>query len=241
MGTFHNWRSFWDSDHSIYVNARHKDVHYGDVADQIAAMVPSPSARVLDYGCGEAIHADRVARKVARLVLSDSAPTVRTALSARFTDEPRIEVLSPEEVASLPDASLDLIVANSLVQYLTSGELDRLLALWRRLISPRGMLVVADVIPPTVGALSDVGALLHYAARHGFLFAAFLGLAHTATSGYGALRKQLGLSQYTEAVFIEKLRAAGYSAERLPSNIEHNPARMTFRARPVRTHALTPC
>ncbi|MDW6022411.1 class I SAM-dependent methyltransferase [Mesorhizobium sp. BAC0120] len=241
MGRLDDWRSFWDSDHSIYVNARHKDVHYGDVADQIAAMVRCPAARVLDYGCGEAIHADRVARKAARFVLSDSAPTVREALSTRFAGEPRIEVLSPEEVAKLPDADFDLIVANSLVQYLTSGELDRLLVLWRRLLSPRGVLVVADVIPPTVGALSDVGALLRYAARHGFLFAALLGLAHSATSGYGALRKQLGLSQYTEAAFIEKLRAAGYSAERLPSNIEHNPARMTFRARPVRTLAPTPC
>src|SRR5919108_121051 len=231
MGTFDNWRSFWDSDHSIYVNARHKDVHYGDIADQIAAMVPSPSARVLDYGCGEAIHADRVVRSAARLVLSDSAPTVRTALSAHFAGEPRIEVLSPEGVAKLPDGGFDLIVANSLAQYLTPDELDGLLALWRRLLAPGGVLVIADVIPPDVGALSDVAALFRYAARHGFLFAAFLGLARTATSGYGALRKRLGLSQYTEAAFIEKLGAAGYSAERLPENMEHNPARMTFRAR----------
>jgi SAM-dependent methyltransferase len=233
MGSFNNWRSFWDSDHSIYVNARHKDVHYGDIADQIAAMVPSPSARVLDYGCGEAIHADRVAGRAARLVLSDSAPTVRRVLSTRFAGEPRIEVLSPDEVTKLPDGSFDLIVANSLVQYLTSADLDGLLALWRRLLAPGGALVVADVIPPDVGALSDVGALLRYAARHGFVFAAFLGIARTAISGYGALRKRLGLSQYTEAAFIEKLRAAGYSAERLPENMEHNPARMTFRARPV--------
>src|ERR671923_529082 len=118
MGTFDNWRSFWDSDHAIYVNARHKDVHYGDIADQIAAMIPFPSARVLDYGCGEAVHADRVARRAAGLVLSDAAPTVRAALSAHFAGEPCIEVLPPEEVAKLPDGSFDLIVANSLVQYL---------------------------------------------------------------------------------------------------------------------------
>ena len=56
-----DWRSFWDSEHSIYVNARHKDVHYREIADQIAAFVPAPAARVLDYGSGDAIHADRVA------------------------------------------------------------------------------------------------------------------------------------------------------------------------------------
>ena len=31
----------------------------------------------------------------------------------------------------------------------------------------------------------------------------------------------------------EALRAAGYTAERQARNMEHNPARMTFRARPV--------
>ncbi len=56
-----NWLTFWDSPHSIYVNVRHKDVHYRVIAQAIAALVPSPQARVLDYGCGEALHADIVA------------------------------------------------------------------------------------------------------------------------------------------------------------------------------------
>src|SRR6201998_4866333 len=72
MGAMSDWRSFWDSAHSIYVNARHKDVHYREIADQIAAFVPGPSARVLDYGSGEAIHADRVAAVARALVLCDS-------------------------------------------------------------------------------------------------------------------------------------------------------------------------
>jgi hypothetical protein len=75
--------------------------------------------------------------------------------------------------------------------------------------------------------------LLRYAARHGFLMAALVGLARTATSRYSAIRKKLGITRYTEAEFTAKLKAAGFSAERLPRNLEHNPARMTFRARPV--------
>ena len=61
MAAMSDWRSFWDSNHSIYVNARHKDVHYREVAEGIAAYVPGPGARVLDYGCGEALHAEVVA------------------------------------------------------------------------------------------------------------------------------------------------------------------------------------
>jgi len=42
----------------------------------------------------------------------------------------------------------------------------------------------------------------------------------------------LGIAQYTQAQFMQALAAAGYKAERLPKNLEHNPSRMTFRTRP---------
>jgi SAM-dependent methyltransferase len=228
-----DWRSFWDSEHSIYVNARHKDVHYREIADQIAAFVPSPAARVLDYGSGDAIHADRVAAVAGEVTLCDAAPSVRAAMAARFADNPRIKVISPEEVVALPDQRFDLIVTNSVAQYLTEDELRRLLALFRRLLTADGTLIFADVIPPDVGALSDVTALIRYAAKHGFLGAALIGLAKTTVSPYRKIRSTLGIAQYTQAQFTQKLTEAGFAAERLARNMEHNPARMTFRGKPV--------
>ena len=59
--TMKDWVAFYDSAHSIYVNAVHRDVHYTRLAEEIARYVPSPAAAVLDYGCGEALHADRIA------------------------------------------------------------------------------------------------------------------------------------------------------------------------------------
>ena len=233
MTTLSDWRSFWDGEHSIYVNARHKDVHYREIADQIAAFVPGPQARVLDYGCGEALHADRVAAVAAEVLLCESAASVRTAMTKRFAGNARIKVCAPDDLAARPDRSLDLIVANSVLQYLTRAELEALLALWRRLLAPGGALIVADVIPPDVGAISDVAALLRYAGRNGFLLAALLGLLRTAVSPYRKLRNQLGIAQYTEAEFMQRMVAAGFAAERLARNMEHNPARMTFRARPA--------
>jgi SAM-dependent methyltransferase len=228
-----DWRSFWDSEHSIYVNTHHKDVHYREIADQIAAFVPAREARVLDYGSGDSVHADRVAAVAREVLLCDSAASVRAAMAARFAANPRIKVIAPQDVERLPNASLDLIVSNSVAQYLTADELARLLALFRRLLTPSGTLIFADVIPPDVGALSDVMALLRYAAKHGFLTAALIGLAKTTVSPYRKLRSTLGIAQYAEAEFIQKLAAAGFSAERLARNMEHNPARMTFRARPA--------
>jgi SAM-dependent methyltransferase len=225
------WREFWDSAHSIYVSERHKDVHYRDVAEQLAAFVPGPDARVLDHGSGEAIHADLVAARARELYLCDAAASVRAANAARFAADPRIKVIAPEEVERMADGSLDLVFANSLVQYLTAAELDRTLALWRRLLAPGGVLIVADVIPPDVGPLSDGIALLRYATAHGFLIAALVGLTRTALSPYRRLRNALGIARYTQADFLDRLRGAGFAGERLARNVEHNPARMTFRAR----------
>src|ERR1700724_2502076 len=96
-----DWVAFWDSEHSIYVNARHRDVHYRTIAQDIRALVPG-DACVLDYGCGEALHADIVAATARRLVLCEAAPMVRAALAERFAGNAKIEVRSPEQVAALP-------------------------------------------------------------------------------------------------------------------------------------------
>ncbi|KMO12354.1 class I SAM-dependent methyltransferase, partial [Methylobacterium platani] len=147
-----SWREFWDRDTPIYVNARHKARHYAGLAGEIAALVPHPGAVVLDHGCGEASSADRVAEACGRLLLCDTSPRQRAALAARFAGHDGIAVLAPEEVAALPASSLDLVVANSLAQYLTSAELDACLRDWRRTLKPGGRLILADVIPPQLGA-----------------------------------------------------------------------------------------
>jgi hypothetical protein len=95
-------------------------------------------------------------------------------------------------------------------------------------LAPDGRLVIGDVIPPDVGAASDVLALLRYAARRGFLTAALLGLARTAISPYRRIRARLGIGCYSEADFLARLAGAGYAAQRAKRNLEHNPARMTF-------------
>ena len=228
-----NWRDYWNQDTPIYTGERHKLLHYRLVANDIIGLIPSGDAVVLDYGCGEALSTDRVAARCARLYLCDAAPNVRERLARRFAREPRIVVLAPEEAETLPDASLDLMVANSVIQYLSLEELRALLALARTKLKAGGSLILADVIPSGVGPLTDASALLSFAWKGGFLGAAVVGLARTAVSDYRKLRDELGLSQYDEADMMEILVEAGFSAERLPHNIGHNQARMAFRARPT--------
>jgi len=227
-----DWLTFWDTPHFIYVNARHKDVHYRLIAQGIAALVQRPDARVLDYGSGEALHADLVADVAGELLLCEAAPGVRSGLEKRFADNPKIRVMAPHEMARLPEQSIDLIVVHSVVQYVTSAGAGVLFALFHRLLKSDGLLVVSDVIQPQTGTAVDALALLRFAWGNGFFFAALWGLTRTLLSNYSRLRSVLGLTRYARAAMIEKLNAAGFDAERMPRNFGHNQARLAFAARP---------
>jgi SAM-dependent methyltransferase len=228
-----DWISFYDFKHSvIYVNARHRDVHYRAIAQDIRAYVPSPAAQVLDYGCGEANSADLIAAACGHLTMVEAAPNVRAALSARYAGNAKISVLTPEQTAARPDASFDLIVMHSVAQYLNPAELDRLLAIFRKLLKPGGLLIVGDIVPPRLAAPAAALALLRFGAANGFFFAAVRGLMRIFLSDYLRLRKTMGLSHYDEAAMLEKLKRTGFSAQRATHNIGHNQWRMTFLARP---------
>ena len=227
-----SWLAFWDGPHSIYVSARHKDVHYRLIASEIIALVPGPLARVLDYGSGEALHADLVAAQAGELLLCEGAPGLRAGIARRFAGVANIRAIAPEDVARLPAHSLDLIVLHSVAQYLTADEAGTLLELFHRLLKSGGLLVVGDVIPPHIPAATDAAALIRFAAANGFLLAALGGIARTLMSDYMQMRARLGLTRYDEAKMLQKLAAAGFAARRAGKNIGHNQARMTFIARP---------
>jgi SAM-dependent methyltransferase len=229
------WIAFWDSEHSIYVNARHRDVHYRTIATHISKHVAA-NAEVLDYGCGEALHADLITPPARRLVLCEAAPGVRLALARRFGGHCAIQVRAPEEIAALAAATFDVVVMHSVAQYLTLKEADAQLAVFHRLLRPEGLLILGDIIPPRVSAATDAMALLKFAARNGFFGAAVVGMARTLASDYWRLRSRLGLTRYSESAMVEKLAASGFLAERAAANIGHNPARMTFLARRRQTY-----
>ncbi|MET0676008.1 MAG: class I SAM-dependent methyltransferase [Bradyrhizobium sp.] len=225
------WIDYYDSTHTIYVSRLHRDVHFEIVARDIIGFIGSPDAVVLDYACGEALSAGKVADACAKLYLAEPAPGVRGRLIARFAPNTKIRVRSLDDLTRMAEGSVDLVVMNSVAQYMTPKELDLALAVVCRLLKPAGRLVLGDILRPQVGMARDVVALLKFAATHGFLKDALYGLASTALSDYRQLRTRIGLQRYGEDEMIQKLGRAGFSASRAQQNIGHNPWRMTFVAR----------
>jgi ubiquinone/menaquinone biosynthesis C-methylase UbiE len=226
-----DWIDYYDSQHTIYVSRRHRDVHFDEIASDIIGYIASPDAVVLDYACGEALAAGKVAEACGRLILAEPAPGVRGRLIARFAPNIRIKVRSLDDLRVMDEGSVDLAVMNSVAQYMTPEELDAAFAVVRRLLKPGGKLVLGDILQPDIGMATDVVALLKFAARHGFLKDALIGLVRTALSDYRQVRAKIGLQHYGEAEMIRKLTAAGFAASRAQVNIGHNAARMTFVAR----------
>jgi ubiquinone/menaquinone biosynthesis C-methylase UbiE len=223
-----DWIDYYDSTHTIYASKLHRDLHFQLIAKDIISYIPSADAAVLDYACGEALSAAQVADACGKLVLAEPAPGVRGRLIARFAPNTKIRVRSLEELRNMEENSIDLAVMNSVVQYMTPGELDAALTVMRRLLKPGGRLILGDVLRPEVGMPRDVFALLRFARAHGFLRDALLGLVSTALSDYRQLRSRVGLQRYGEDEMLAKLAASGLTGSRAPINIGHNPWRMTF-------------
>ncbi|WP_291866901.1 class I SAM-dependent methyltransferase [Bradyrhizobium sp.] len=231
-----DWIDYYDSTHTIYASKLHRDLHFQIIARDIIGYIASPDAVVLDYACGEALSAAKVADACGKLYLAEPAPGVRGRLISRFAPNTKIRVRSLDDLRTMTEKSVDLAVMNSVAQYMTPAELDQAFAVVKRLLKPGGRLVVGDVLRPEVGMGRDVVALLRFAFTHGFLKDALIGLVATALSDYRQLRSKVGLQRYGESEMLAKLAASGFIASRAHFNIGHNPWRMTFVAR----HAFAP-
>lgn len=227
------WAKFWGGSHSIYVNARHVEVHYARLAHDLKTLIERRNRPlVLDWGCGDALSATAIVGACGELWLYDAVGPVRQRIAHRFASTPSIRVLDDAEWQSLAPASLDMITVVSVAQYLGREELERLLDRFRHVVRPDGEIIFADIIPPHVSMIADIASLLGTGWRHGFFLAACIGLARTFFSEYRRIRATAGFSCYEEADFRALCTRHGFAVERLPHNIGFNQQRMTFRLRP---------
>ena len=201
-----DWIDYYDSTHTIYASKLHRDLHFQVIARDIIGYISSADSVVLDYACGEALSAAKVAEACGKLILAEPAPGVRGRLIARFAPNTKIRVRSLDDLRKMEEKSVDLVVMNSVAQYMTPAELDPAFAVIRRLLKPGGRLVLGDILRPEVGMGRDVMALLRFAASHGFLKDALIGLVSTALSDYRQLRSRVGLQRYSESRDDRKTR-----------------------------------
>jgi ubiquinone/menaquinone biosynthesis C-methylase UbiE len=223
-----NWLDFWNGNHSIYVCDKHRQRHHMRVGEDIVQRLPPSTGVVIDYGCGEALSAEHVARHCEKLILSDGAASVRERLNEWHQNAKNVSVLAPDEVLDLDEGSVDCIIINSVLQYLAFDDTQALLEGLAPLLAPNGRIIVGDIIPPDHTVLADAGALLHFAWQEQFMTEAMIGLMRTFLSDYRKIRAAYGLTRYSSQD-IETIGARlGLRTQRTALNIGHDQGRMTF-------------
>jgi len=227
-----SWLSYWDAPNKSYVSERHKQAHYDVLFDGVRPFLPQGSAKVvLDWGCGDALAAERISAVCGTVLLYDAAPSTRDRLGRRLGSHAGTRILDDTGLAALPDASIDLVMVNSVVQYLTQREFEQALALFRRVLRPGGALLLGDIIVPGTPMSAHVTTFLGFAVRRGFVLSALGGLASTFVSSYRRLQREVGLASYTPEQIVGLLERHGFRPERLPRNIAVSPHRSSYLAR----------
>jgi SAM-dependent methyltransferase len=225
-----SWLSYWNTPNKSYVSERHKRAHYDVVFAGIRPYLPDRNTVVLDWGCGDALAAPQIAEQGRTMLLYDASSAVRERLRQRYGNSARIRVLDEAGLDVIAGSSVDLVIVNSVIQYLSQEQLGDAFATFHRLLRPNGALLIGDVIGPSTGNVHHVTTFLHFAWRRGFLLSAIGGLALTFGSPYRSLQRNVGLAAFTPAQIIRSLSQHGFSAEQLPRNIAVSQHRSSYLA-----------
>jgi len=158
MGSARDWVDYWsradyDADFwrrslADYVERLRRHVHVG--AD----------ARVLDFGCGPGFLAPALAPHVAELWLADPSAALcehARALTAELPGVRVVELTDSSALDALPRGAFELVVVNSVLQYVPSEETPALLARLGERLAPGGRLVVSDLVPRRASLLPELG------------------------------------------------------------------------------------
>jgi SAM-dependent methyltransferase len=227
-----SWLDFWNAPNAIYVSRRHQKAHYAKVLSGIGRFMPAGGAAVvLDWGCGDALAADDLAQTCRTLLLYDRADSTRRRLLSNYADSPKIRVLDDAELDVAAPASVDLIIVNSVVQYLDRRQFSDALRRFHRLLKSDGKLLLGDIIAPDTPLLGHVTTFLRFAWQNGFFVAAVIGLARNFISPYRRLRRDAGYACYTAGEMLGLLDESGFVGERLTSNIAVSQLRSSYLAR----------
>jgi SAM-dependent methyltransferase len=224
------WSRYWESLGGTPRFFRAQAREY--VRNLDSAVILDPRARVMDFGCGFGFVAELLAPRVGQLFLWDASANMRRHArinvsrhsNVRFVDLSGPHVIQPELV-------FDLVLVNSVAQYMAPERLSAWLYLWRNMLSPNGIIIVSDLIPPDSNALLDVMDLLKLSLSHDTVCSAVLQCLRDL-GRYWIMRRSCPLTRLNPQELAEMGKAAGLRVSCLRRNLTQFTRRYTavFRA-----------
>jgi SAM-dependent methyltransferase len=197
------------------------------VSNLDSAIVLNPRACVLDFGCGFGFVAQILAPKVGELFLWEASANMRrhTRLNVASHQNVRfLDLSKPEAVCG--DLRFDLILVNSVVQYMSIDELSLWINRWRTMLSPGGRIIVSDVIPPDHDSISDIVDLLKFSLRRGVLVDVICRL-FLKLWRYWKVRRSWPLARISREQLSQLAKPASLTVTCLPRNLTQFRTRFT--------------
>jgi SAM-dependent methyltransferase len=179
---------------------------------------------VLDYGCGYFDVGLAVADRFGRADGFDTDAGAVEVARTRAKLKPSSHVYGSTD--DIPRATYDLIVANSVFQYLAGDdEVLRTLRLFRTLLRPggRGEVLLGDLIPQRYSSAKDALRSIWVACQNGVVVSMAVHLWKAAFKGGG-----LDLNRIAPERIAELAAAAGFDCERLPVNVTPSRRRYSY-------------
>lgn len=219
------WATFFDRlrpDSPLY---REQSSVYVDALT--AAIDVRRTDRVLDFGCGFGFVARLLAPHVSEFWFWDASENMRAEARRNTADLPNARLCEvPAALSGDGDRivwqgpSFDLILVNSVVQYMAREELWAWLGRWAAMLARDGKLVLSDLIPPNHGSASDVADLLRLGARNGSTLRA----AADAVGGfrnYWRTSRSVPLLRLDRGELGRQANASNLDVVVLPANLTH--------------------
>src|SRR5262249_28985463 len=155
------------------------------------------------------------------------AATIRRHARARMAPFGNVRYLDLSGPEHFPrDPRFDLILVNSVCQYMTPDEFSGWLGHWRQMLAPGGRVVISDLIPPDYSGSRDLLHLLRFSPRRGFLLRAVF-QAVGEIFRYYKTRQARPLTRFGKEELTRRGQEAGLTVEFLPRNLTHFPERLT--------------
>lgn len=217
-GGTRGWRRYWDGHGPPTPPFRHEAATF---AARLGAAIPLTAAtRVLDFGSGLGLVAAALAPQVGRVWVWDASPTMRRHTAAATATYPNVAALDLEDPGGLPaQVRVDVILVNSVVQYMTAAELTTWMSVWVRLLAPDGCIVLSDVMPPDHAARRELLAMLRR--QPGLIVRSLRARLRYALALRSLPQLRLGRDD------LNRLAVAhGLGVEILPANLTHFPDRL---------------
>ena len=219
------WANYWEGLDGTQSFFREQAKEY--VANLECAVELNRNVRVLDFGCGFGFVAKMLAPKVGKVFLWDTSVNMRRRARLNLADHHNIgfvDLSEPQAIAR--ELNFDLIIVNSVVQYMSLEQFAACLVMWRTMLAAGGRIVVSDLIPHDYNSVADVVDLLKFSIRRNVLGSALLQVFRDLGS-YWMTRHNFPLARIGLEELRQRGNAAGLVVSWLPRNLTYFGGRLT--------------